>query len=130
MFEKGTVFQKIYSVNESVYKGFISIFQDKNPLHTNEKFAQKKGFKSIVMHGNILNGFISHFVGECLPMKNVIIHWQEIKYVLPVYLNDTLILNLSVDNYTESVNTIEFRFYFQNQNAIKVARGKLSIGII
>jgi 3-hydroxybutyryl-CoA dehydratase len=130
MIKKGTIFQQIYKVDENIYSGFVSLFHDQNPLHTNEKFAQKKGFKSKVMHGNILNGFISHFIGECLPTKDVIIHTQEIKYLKPVYLNDTLNLYVEVHDYFESVQTVEFKFYFQNQENIKVSRGKLSIGLI
>ena len=94
--EKGTKFQQAYTVDETVYSGFISLFRDNNPLHTNEQFAQQKGFRSKVMHGNILNGFISHFVGECLPLKDVIIHSQEIKFLRPVQLNDNLNFHLEV----------------------------------
>jgi len=127
---KGTKFQQTYKVDEPVYSGFINIFKDKNPLHTNERFAQGKGFKSVVMHGNILNGFLSHFIGECLPTKDVIIHSQEIKFSKPVYLNDTLNFTAEVDDYYESVKTVEFKFYFENKDKVKVAKGKISIGII
>ena len=130
MLKVGTQFQHSFTVDETVYFGFISLFQDNNPLHTNEQFAQAKGFKSKVMHGNILNGFISYFVGECLPDKNVIIHSQEIKYLKPVYLNDKLEMKVVVDAYFESVQTIEFKFYFENQDRFKIARGKISIGIL
>lgn len=130
MIIKGQKFYHNYDVNETVYAGFINLFQDNNPLHTNEKFAQKKGFKTKVMHGNILNGFISHFIGECLPQKNVIIHTQEIWYYKPVYLNDTLKLIVEVDDYFESVKKIEFIYLFKNQDNIRVAKGRLSIGLI
>ena len=110
--------------------GFISLFNDNNPLHTCEIFARERGFKTNVMHGNILNGFISHFIGECLPIKNVIIHSQEINYSKPVYLNDTLQLIVEIKEFFESVSTFELIFYFQNQNHIKVAKGKISIGLI
>ena len=69
-------FELNFTVTESIYLGFIENFQDKNPLHTNESFAVSKGFKSKVMHGNILNGFLSYFIGEALPSKDVIIHSQ------------------------------------------------------
>ena len=128
--EKGTKFHHAYSVDETVYKGFVSLFRDYNPLHTDEKFAQQKGFKSKVMHGNILNGFISHFVGECLPSKDVIIHSQEIKFLRPVYLNDNLNLYVEVEDYFESVQTYECKYIFENQDNIKVAKGKISIGLI
>lgn len=127
---KGTTYQQEYKVDESVYSGFINTFKDNNPLHTDEQFAKDKGFRSRVMHGNILNGFISNFIGECLPSKDVIIHSQQIKFAKPVYLNDTLQLIMEVEDYFESVKTVEFKYYFENQEKVKVAKGKISIGII
>lgn len=129
MRSKGTKFRERYILNEAVYNGFILLFGDRNPLHIDDDVARAKGFKSRVMHGNILNGFISHFVGECLPSKDVIIHSQEIKYSHPVYLHDILELVAEVEDYFESVNTLEMKFYFQNQDCIKIAKGKLSIGL-
>jgi 3-hydroxybutyryl-CoA dehydratase len=127
---KGTIFHQTYTVDEKVYNGFLTTFCDKNPLHTDITFAQVKGFKSMVMHGNILNGFLSHFIGECLPTEDVIIHSQEIKFYHPVYLNDILQLVIEVDDYFESVNTVDFKFYFQNEDKKKVAKGKLTIGLL
>jgi len=130
MIIKGQVFEHQYVVNEGVYQGFITLFRDRNPLHTDESFAKGKGFNSVVMHGNILNGFLSHFIGECLPQKNVVIQTQEIQYSKPVYLNDTLTLYVQVFDVFESVNAVELKFYFENQNKLKVAKGKVQIGQI
>ena len=118
-----------FKISEKVYSGFIEIFNDKNPLHTSTEFAQGKGFSSKVMHGNILNGFLSYFIGECLPIKNIIIQSQEINYKKPVYLEDELVLHAKVKAIFESVNTIEFSFYYLRGNE-KVAKGKFHIGII
>jgi 3-hydroxybutyryl-CoA dehydratase len=127
---RGTTFHRTYTVDENVHLGFIAAFGDRNPLHIDDSFAQGKGFKSRVMHGNILNGFLSHFIGECLPTKDVIIHSQVINYYYPVYLNDTLQLVVEVEDYFESVNTLEFKFYFQNESNKKVAKGKITIGLL
>ncbi|HXD91859.1 MAG TPA: MaoC/PaaZ C-terminal domain-containing protein [Bacteroidia bacterium] len=127
---KGDKIEVPFHVNSNVYNGFISIFKDKNPLHTDETFAAQKGFKSVVMHGNILNGFLSYFIGECLPIKNVIIHSQQIDYKLPVYLNDDLMLKATIVNYSESVNVYEFNFHFSNAENKKVAKGKIQIGLL
>lgn len=128
--QKGDTFTAAFSVNEETYKGFIGLFNDRNPLHTDKAFAQSKGFKGEVMHGNILNGFLSYFIGECLPDKNVIIQTQEIKYALPVYLHDRLKLVAQVADRYESVNAVEFKYYFENSAGEKVAKGKIQIGII
>jgi 3-hydroxybutyryl-CoA dehydratase len=127
---KGDVYIQTFHVNNPTYLGFIDIFKDKNPLHTSLTFAQSKGFKAEVMHGNILNGFLSYFVGECLPIKDVIIQLQEIKFYLPVYLDDELKFCAEIIDVYESVNSIEFKFYFENTSGKKVAKGKIQIGII
>lgn len=127
---KGDVYVHEFTVSASVYEQFIDLFNDRNPLHTDECFAISKGFKSVVMHGNILNGFISYFVGELLPLKNVIIQTQEIKYSHPVYVNDILKFTAEISGIYESVRSIEFKFNFRNTNLEKVSKGKILIGII
>ncbi|HOY41626.1 MAG TPA: MaoC/PaaZ C-terminal domain-containing protein [Chitinophagales bacterium] len=127
---KGQEYTQLFQVTDKVYNGFIETFKDTNPLHTDDLFAKEKSFSGKVMHGNILNGFLSYFIGECLPQKNVIIQTQEIKYNLPVYLNDKLNFYAIVEDVFESVNTVEFKFYFSNENNKKVAKGKIQIGII
>lgn len=123
-------YKEIFYLTEEVYQTFQQCSNDRNPLHTDESFAVAKGFRSKVMYGNILNAFVSYFVGECLPTKDVIIHSQEIQYKHPVYLNDTLIFHAEVDGIYESVNTVVFKFKFVNQQAIVVAKGKVQIGVL
>lgn len=128
--QKGDIFKLTFAVTSEVYNGFINTFADRNPLHCNEEFAIQRGFKGRVMHGNILNGFLSYFVGEKLPDKNVIIHSQSIKFNQPVYLNDELYFEASVNDIYESVQAVEFSFSFRNNLAEIVAKGKLQIGYL
>jgi 3-hydroxybutyryl-CoA dehydratase len=128
--QTGQTYQHSFTVSEPVYEGFINVFNDRNLLHTDAEFAVEKGFKGRVMHGNILNGFISYFVGECLPLKNVIIHAQSIKFSLPVYLGDELKFNAEITGVYESVHTYEFKFYFKNKEGKKVAKGEIQIGLL
>lgn len=125
--QKGDEFSVSFKVSASVYEGFVNVFKDKNPLHTNLSFAQGHGFDSIVMHGNILGGFLSYFIGECLPVKDIIIISQEINYKKPVYFDDNLILKSVISDYFESVSIFEFKYHFENAKGLRVARGKISI---
>jgi 3-hydroxybutyryl-CoA dehydratase len=123
-------FEQTFRVSDTVYDGFIKIFKDANPLHTDESFAVAHGFKGRVMHGNILNGFLSYFIGECLPDKNVIIHSQEIQFKNAVYLNDELLFEAQVAGIYESVNSVELKFTFKNQESQIVSKGKIQIGLL
>ena len=110
---KGAKFSRQFVVSQSVYDGFIQTFNDRNPYHVSDDAAREKGFAEKIMHGNILNGFLSYFVGECLPVKAVVIQSQEIKFHKPVYLDDTVTLHAEVADFHESVKTAEITFRFQ-----------------
>ena len=123
-------FEESFDLNKNTHQDFIKLSQDMNPLHTNDGFAISKGFKGIVMHGNILNAFLSFFIGECLPIKDVIIHSQNIQFKSPVYLNSKLKFTAVVSGVFESVNAVEFKYFFKNSELKVVAKGKIQIGII
>ena len=126
---KGDTFELNYPVTPEVRDGFRQVFRDTNPLHTDRSFAQARGFVEEVMYGNILNGFISHFIGEELPIKNVIIHSQQIKFFKPFYCGDELLLKAEIGEAVESVHVFIFNFSFFNQQEIEIARGKVQIGL-
>jgi acyl dehydratase len=128
--DKGEVYKQRFTITEKVYSDFTRTFNDYNPLHTDESFAKEKGFTSVVMHGNILGGFISHFIGECLPLKNVIIHTQQIKYYNPAYLNQPLDFTATISDVVEAVKVVMFDFVFNDVNGLKIAKGKIQIGLI
>jgi acyl dehydratase len=129
-FKENENFTAEFTVSQEIYDGFIKLFGDRNPMHTDPAFAAGKGFKGIIMHGNILNGFLSYFIGEILPVKNVIIHSQEINYRKPVYLNDRLTLKARVSEVHESVNVVIFKFSFITGTGETAAKGTVQTGIL
>lgn len=129
MFKVGDEYYHSFKVSEDVYKGFLSVFKDTNPLHTNKAFANQKGFKEKVMHGNILNGFLSYFIGELLPTKDVIIHSQSIAFKNPVFMNEVLTFEGKVSDFIESVNVVIFKYKFINDNNKTAAKGTIQIGV-
>jgi 3-hydroxybutyryl-CoA dehydratase len=130
IFKVSDTFLEKFIVTDETHSEFIRLFKDENTLHTDEAFAKNKGFEGRVMHGNILNGFISYFIGECLPTKDIIIHSQEIQYKNAVYLNNELLFTAEVIGIYESVNSVEFKFSFKNMDSKVVAKGKIQIGIL
>jgi 3-hydroxybutyryl-CoA dehydratase len=130
IFKLNDTFEDVFTVKKETHEGFIDIFKDNNPLHTDQDFAHEKGFIGVVMHGNILNGFLSFFIGEGLPTKDVIIHSQEIQFKNAVYLNDELLFNAEVIGVYESVNAVEFKYSFKNKDTKIVAKGKIQIGLL
>lgn len=123
-------YQHKFVVTQAVYDGFQQCSEDFNPLHTNQDFAKGKGFPQCVMYGNILNGFVSYFIGMLLPSQEVIIHSQDIIFKNPVFLNDELDFTAKVEDISEVVNTVIFKYSFRNAAGKLVARGHVQIGVI
>ena len=125
----GDKFFHEFKITPEISDLFIKLSLDKNPLHLNDSFSISKGFKSKVIHGNIQNCYLSYFVGEIFPIKEVMILSQSIKFNNPVYENDTLTFESKVINYVESIKVFEFNFKFKNSISI-VSQGSLMIKII
>ncbi len=130
MFRPGDAYQHPFAVTQEVYDHFQRCSQDRNPLHTDEAFAREKGFPEKVMYGNILNAFLSYFIGECLPTKDVIIHSQQIAFKNPVFLNETLDFEATVSGVYEAVNAVEFKYKFTKPDKTIAAKGVIQIGVL
>jgi 3-hydroxybutyryl-CoA dehydratase len=118
------------TVTETIYRGFIDLYGDRNPIHMDAAFAASKGFAGPVMHGNILGGFLSRLVGEELPVDNVLIQAQQISFRRPVYMGDTLRLTATVAEFFESVDSVELEFSFVNSEGTRVASGTILVGFL
>lgn len=123
----------VYHVTEDVYNAFQKASGDMNPLHTDVAFAKSKGYSGCVIYGNILNCFVSHFVGMGLPTPDVMIQTQDIQYHKPVFLNDEIKLCAEIEDISEAVHIVNYKLKFYRTNADKpqlVAKGHVQIGLI
>jgi len=125
-------YRQTFVVSQEVYAAFQKSSGDYNPLHTDEGFARGKGFPSCVMYGNILNGFVSYFVGMMLPTQDVIIHKQDIIFKNPVYLDDELEFTARVDYVNEALNVLIFKYLFRRTGGgnVLIAKGNVQIGLL
>lgn len=131
--ENSANIQHTYKVTPDVYYSFQRCSNDYNPLHTDEAFAVQRGFEGRVMYGNILNAFVSHFVGMVLPSRNVMIQTQDIAYRKPVFMNDEILLKTEIETISEAVGIINYKLKFYRIGGDKpllLATGHVQIGLI
>jgi acyl dehydratase len=129
-FQIGQLFQQDFVINQNIQDHFIQLSKDRNPMQTDEFYSNQYGFEGRVMHGNILNAFLSYVIGECLPIKNVVIQSQSIEYKNPIYINTQIKFEMLVDSVVESVNVVIFKFKFLSLEGKVFAKGKIQIGIL
>ena len=74
---------------ESVEK-YAEITGDRNPLHFDENFAAKTKFGRLVVQGGLTSGILNALVAEDMPGPGTVFMSQELKYLAPVFVSDTI----------------------------------------
>lgn len=119
-----------YTISQEVYEHFLAAYGDTNPMHTDDQFARRHGFPERVMHGTILNGFISHFVGVHFPAGAVLLHSVNTQYKTPCHLGDEIVVEGTVTQVAESVGVLTMDLVLTNVTRDRVAaKSKVQVGL-
>lgn len=125
---EGMKVQHAYAITPAVYENFLAAFQDHSPVHVDEAYARQAGFPGKVMHGAILNGFVSHFVGMIFPGKPSLLLAVDLRFAQPSFLGDTLQLEAVVSQKLDAQRVIVLDLALKNltQNHL-AARGRVQV---
>jgi 3-hydroxybutyryl-CoA dehydratase len=119
-----------YTIDERAYQSLVGSFGDTSPLHVDADYARSRGFAGRVMHGAILNGFLSHFVGVHFPGASALLQSVNIQYKAPSYLGDGIRIDATVAQKVEAMRVIvlEVGFFNTTQERL-VAKAKVQVGV-
>ncbi len=119
-----------YTISAEIYEHFLAAYGDTNPLHTDDQVAQRHGFPGRVMHGMILAGFISHFVGVHFPGSGALLHSVSTQFKSPCHLGDVIRIDATVTQVAESVKALTLSMVLNNLTRDRVAAtSKVQVGL-
>jgi 3-hydroxybutyryl-CoA dehydratase len=119
-----------YTISPAVYEHFLAAFGDTNRLHVDDQFARRCGFPEKVMHGVILNGFISHFVGVHFPGDATLLHSVNMQFKTPCHLSDEILIEATVTHVSEAVAVVMMELVLTNLTRSRVAaKAKVQVGV-
>lgn len=75
---------------------YAGVTGDFSWLHVNESRAREGYFGARIAHGMLLLGLISNVVGNEMPGAGTVYESQEIKFLKPCYLNETIRAQIEV----------------------------------
>ncbi len=111
---EGQTRERDYVITPAVYEHFLGAFDDRSPIHVDAVYARNAGFEGPVMHGAILNGFVSHFVGMEFPGANSLLLTVDLRFSQPSYLNDSLRLQAKIAQKLDAQQVIVLHITVQN----------------
>lgn len=115
------------TVTESDVILYAGISGDQNPAHIDAESAKKSMFKDRIAHGMLSAGFISNVLGMKLPGPGTIYMGQDLKFVKPVYIGDTVTATVTVKEKDEAKNRLILDTTVTNQNGDEVILGTATV---
>jgi len=115
------------TVSESDVYLYAGVTGDLNPAHINEAYAEKTFFKTRIAHGMLTAGFISAILGVHLPGPGTIYLKQELKFLAPVRMGDTITARAEVIEVTTDKNRVRLKTTCTNQDGTRVLDGEAMV---
>ena len=122
--DKATISKTITETDVVLYAG---ISGDLNPVHIDDEFAKKSIFGKRVAHGMFCASLISAVIGTNLPGINSIYLGQELKFVAPVFIGDTLTAEAEIIHLRDDKKIVRLKTTVRNQRGENVIEGEAII---
>ncbi|WMJ79503.1 MaoC family dehydratase [Clostridium sp. MB40-C1] len=106
---------------------FAGISGDLNPAHVNQVESEKTMFKGRICHGMLVSSLISTVLGMYLPGPGTIYMSQEVKFLAPVRMGDTVTATAEVIERNEQKNRLVLKTTVTNQDGKVVIDGQAMV---
>lgn len=106
---------------------FSEISLDTNPLHLDEEYAKNTIFKGKIVHGILGAGLISGVIGTKLPGKGAIYLSQNLKFLAPVRIGDTIRAEVKVIDLDKEKRKVGLKTICINQDGVIVIDGEAKV---
>ena len=109
---------------ESDIAGFVDSVGDYNPIHSDRDYAAGTKFKERIAPGIWTAGLISAVIGTRLPGPGTIYLSQDLRFLRPVMLGDTVTARVEVMEANREKNRVRLRTSCVNQRGDAVLEGE------
>lgn len=115
---------------EADLQRFIEITGDENPLHVDDEFAARTQFGRRVLQGMLTASIFSTMVGMLLPGTGAIYRSQTLRFLLPVYLGETVTAHFVVRSVDRAKHRLEIDAWIENEAGDHVIEGTCEAGLL
>ena len=129
-FEVGQHASFTKTFTEADLQRFIEITGDVNPLHVDDVFAASTPFGRRILHGMLTASIFSTIVGMLLPGTGAIYRSQTIRFLLPVYLDETVTAHFVIRSIDRAKHRLEIDAWIENEAGDHVIEGTCEAGLL
>jgi len=126
----GDKFSTEKQITDAVVRAFAELSGDFNPIHLDDEFARNTRFGRRIAHGMISGALISAVLGYEFKERKVVYLSQTMRFVAPVFIDDTVTATATVTNIREDKPIITVETVCTNQAGETVVTGEGKIMIL
>ena len=119
-----------HTITSADIRKFSELTGDDNRLHMDADFAATTSLKKPVAHGMLGASFISTIIGTKLPGDGALWFSQNLEFLLPVHIGDTLTIKAEVIKKDNRQKVIELSTDIFNQHRQKVTKGFAKVKLL
>lgn len=114
------------TVTDKMVRDFAEVSGDKNPIHLDEEVAKTTPYGRRIAHGMLAASFISRALVEGMPGRTGVYLTQTLKFSKPVFIGDTLSVELEVlsENEKRKMRFGTLSTIVKNQHGEVVVKGE------
>lgn len=118
------------SFSEKDVKLFSELSCDNNPVHLDEKYAQKTIFKNRIVHGYLYSSLISAIIGTKMPGPGSIYLHQDLNFKKPVFLDETVTALVRITELKPEKSLVYLDTFCYKNNDELILEGKAIIKLV
>lgn len=118
------------TITEADIVNFAGVSGDFNPLHTDEEYAKTTMFHGRIAHGFFTATLITNVVGNKLPGPGSVYLKQDLRFMAPVRVGDTITAEAEVVEKIEEKQRVRLRTSCYNQEGKVVLDGEALLMIL
>jgi 3-hydroxybutyryl-CoA dehydratase len=115
------------TISETDVYLFAGVSGDFNPLHVDEEYAKTTPFGSRVAHGPLTFALCAGLLGTELPGLGTVAVSNQISYLAPVFIGDTIRVRVEVAALDAERNRATMAVTWTNQKGVEVATGSMVV---
>jgi len=119
-----------HTISQQDIDHFVELTGDDNKLHIDASYAETTVYKKPVAHGMLGASFISTVIGTQLPGDGALWFAQNLEFLLPVRVGDTITVVAEVLKKYDRDNIVELKTDIFNQHKQTVTTGVAKVKII
>jgi phosphate acetyltransferase len=118
-----------HEVTAEEVDAFARLSGDINPLHLDDAFSEERGFRGRVVHGALVNAFISRILGTELPGPGCLWLSQSTRFTRPVYIADPIEVVVRVAHKSDALRTLVLETTVENLRGETLLVGEAKVAV-